>query len=155
MEKAIATALMIIASVVAVLAIINAVMPAVGRGNSALASSNIQAADRIRTSLEIVYVSGDSAGLTVVAWIKNTGSTVVKPVSSSDVIIQTPSTIQRLPYGSGSGKWVYVLEDSATDWGPTNTAKITLTLTSMPAGVYTLSFIAPNGIKVSEIFSVA
>ncbi|MBI4311746.1 MAG: hypothetical protein HY681_08180 [Chloroflexi bacterium] len=154
MDKAIATALLTIAAVIAVMALINATIPAVGKGASALTSSNVIATERIRTGMEMVYVTGNTTSSTVIAWIKNTGSVDIKPIDGGDIILQTPSTVTRIPYGSGAQYWDYTLEDSETDWGPANTLKITLYLTSLPTGVYTLTYVAHNGIKVSDIFSV-
>lgn len=154
MEKSISTALMTIAAVAAALAIINATLPAVGRGTSALIQRNSEASEKIRTAFDIIYVAGDASATDVIAWVKNTGSSTIAPIKSSDVILETPTTFQSLDWGTGSDEWDYVLEDSATDWAPTETLKITLDLTSLAAGTYTLTFITPNGVKVSEQFSV-
>ena len=49
MEKAITSALLIIASIIAALALINAVLPAASKSSGALLMANTVAADRIKT----------------------------------------------------------------------------------------------------------
>ena len=51
MEKAITSGLLIIASVVAAIALINAVIPALGKSSSALITANAAASDRIKTDI--------------------------------------------------------------------------------------------------------
>ena len=74
MEKAITTGLFIIASVVATIALINAVIPALGKSSSALVSANSAASDRIRTDIEILHATGDTSANTVTLWVKNIGA---------------------------------------------------------------------------------
>lgn len=154
MDKTITAALLTIAAIVSALALINAVIPAMGKSTSALVSSNSAAAERLRTSTEIVYVVGDSANTNVYAWVKNTGSIAVMAVEKTDVFLQTPTTYVRVPYGAGADQWQYTLEGSATAWGPTDTIKITINLTALASGVYTLTIVLPNGVTTSEQFSV-
>jgi uncharacterized membrane protein len=56
MDKAITSGLLIIASIVAAVALINAVIPAMNESSGALVTANSAAADRIRTDIEIVHV---------------------------------------------------------------------------------------------------
>ena len=59
MEKVITTALLLIASVIAATALINAVLPAANKSSGALLAANSAAADRIKTDIEIVHASGN------------------------------------------------------------------------------------------------
>ena len=61
MDKVITSALLIIASVIAAVALINAVIPAMGKSSSALVAANSDAADRIRTDIAILHVASDTS----------------------------------------------------------------------------------------------
>ncbi len=76
MDKAITTGIMIIASVIASVALINAVLPAIGDSSGALSAANASAADRIRTDIEIVHAASPAVvgEDQVLVWVKNIGS---------------------------------------------------------------------------------
>jgi len=157
MEKVITTALLVIASIVAAMALINAVLPALGKSSSALATANSEAAARIKTDIEIIYSTGDTAG-TVTAWAKNVGTQVIRSIKDSDVIIIKPSAaggVKRLSYVAGctSECWDFTIEDSKTAWISAVTVKFTLT-TTVTSGSYTISIAAPNGVTATKDFSV-
>ena len=155
MEKSITTALLLIASIIAALALINAVIPAMGKSASALATANSQTADRIKTDIEIIHATGDDAGEVITVWAKNVGSKVIKPVTSSDIILTTPSTVASLPYVSGctSECWDYSLEGGASEWTQWVTVKFTLK-TTVSTGLYTITLSSPNATSASKDFSV-
>ena len=157
MEKVVATTLMIIASVVAAMALINAVLPALGNSSSALTTANKKAAERIKTDIDVVHATGDTSG-TITVWVKNVGDQVIRSVKDSDVIISKPSGaggVKRLSYVSGCSSecWDFTLEDSASDWSTAVTVKFTLT-TSVTSGSYSISVAAPNGVTAAKDFSV-
>ena len=158
MDKAITSALLIIASVVAAVALINAVLPAMGKSSSALLSANSTASDRVRTSIEVVHVATDTSPGSedqVIIWVKNVGPNNIVAVNTSDVFLTTPTEVKRVPYGSGSEYWDYELE-SGTDWTRTSTIKITLHLAngSVVTGVYNIIFTVYNAASSSRDFSV-
>ncbi|PKB79127.1 MAG: hypothetical protein BZY88_14965 [SAR202 cluster bacterium Io17-Chloro-G9] len=155
MEKSITTALLLIASVIAALALTNAVIPAMGKSASALATANSQTADRIKTDIEIIHATGDDPGDVITVWVKNVGSKVIKPVDSSHIILTTPTTVLSLPYVSGcsSGCWDYSLEGGASEWTQSVTVKFTLK-TSVTTGLYTVILSSPNAASASKDFSV-
>jgi len=155
MGKAITTSLLIIASIVAALALINSVIPAMGRSASALATANSTTADRIRTDIEIIHATGDDSGNVITVWVKNVGTKKINTISSSDIILQTPSSVASLPYVSGctSECWDYSLEGGASDWVRTVTVKFTLK-TAVTTGVYTITISSPNSATATEDFSV-
>ncbi len=156
MEKAITTALLMIASIIAAMALINAVIPAANRTSGALLTANAAAADRIKTDIEIVHASGNAATDKITVWVKNIGSQRIIPINASDVILETPDVgVLRLPYQSGwsSECWDYVVEGSGSDWENTVTVKFTLS-TSVVAGVYSVTISVFNAISATEDFSV-
>ena len=157
MEKTITTALLIIASLIAALALVNAVLPAMGKSSSALATANSEAADRIKTDIDVIHATGDTSG-TITVWVKNVGTHVIRLVKDSDVIITKPTAaggVKRLPYVSGCASecWDFTLEDSASAWTTAVTVKFTLT-TSVVSGSYSVSVAAPNGVTADKDFSV-
>ena len=156
MDKAITSGLLIIASVVAALALINAVIPALGKSSSALVTANAAASDRIKTDIEIVHATGDTSAKTVTVWVKNIGTTTIDDITASDIFLDTPSSVSRLSYTSGcaSDCWDYALEGGATDWKNTETVKFTLTLSSLTSGVYSVRVSVFNGVSADKDFSI-
>ena len=75
MDKAITSGLLIIASVIASIALINAVIPAMSKSSGALVTANAEAADRIRTDIEVIHVASKTSPDQVIVWVKNIGST--------------------------------------------------------------------------------
>ena len=156
MEKAITSALLIIVSIIAAMALINAVLPAANTSSGALLMANAVAADRIKTDIEIVHASGNAATNKITVWVKNIGSQRIIPINASDVILETPDVGDiRLPYQSGCSSecWDYEVEGSGTDWEYTVTVKFTIS-TSVVTGVYSVTVSVFNAISATEDFSV-
>ena len=156
MEKTITTALLVIASIVASVALINAVIPAAGRGSGALLVANSDAADRIKTDVDIVFASGNTTGDTITFWIKNVGSKIIKPVAESDIILTTPSTILRVPYtGSATQdpRWDYTIANG-TEWSQAVTLEVTLHLSSGSTGLHKINMSVYNGVNAEKEFSI-
>ena len=155
MEKVITTALLMIASVIAATALINAVLPAANKSSGALLSANSVAADRIKTDIEIVHASGNDTSNKITMWVKNIGTKNIVPISASDVILTTPSDVLRLPYVSGCSSECgdYFVEDSGSDWKQSVTVKFTLS-TSVTTGVYTITLSVVNAVSAVKDFSV-
>ena len=154
MEKTITTAILIIASLIAAIALINAVLPATGKSASALATANSEAAKRIKTDIDVIYATGSTSG-TITIWVKNVGAQVIRSVKDSDIIIKKPGGVSRLSYVSGCSSecWDYTLEDNAAAWTTAVTVKFTVT-TAVAAGSYSVSIAAPNGVTAVKDFSV-
>ena len=162
MEKAITTAMLVIASVIAALALINAVLPATGKSAGALLTANKTAAERIKTDIAIVHATGDATNNKVTVWVKNIGTQSIKPVNSSDVILTTPTDVLRLPYvaSCASECWDYCIEGSSGcvggssgDWIQAVTVKFTIN-TSVDTGNYNVSVAVVNAVKAEKDFSV-
>jgi flagellar protein FlaG len=158
MDKAITTGLLIIASIVATLALVNAVIPAVGRSSGALLTANNSASDRIRTDIEVIHVAADTSPVTedrILVWVKSVGSNVIDTVEDTDIFLTTPSTIKRVPYGSGAEYWDYTIENG-TAWTQGVTVKITLHLAnaSVTAGSYNVKVTVYNSVSAEKDFSV-
>ena len=74
MDKVIVTGLLVIGAVAAASIVITAIGPTVGRSSQAVVELNQEAADRLRTSIEIIAVAPDAAGNEIDAWVKNVGT---------------------------------------------------------------------------------
>lgn len=182
MDKAITTVLLTIAGVVSVLAILNAVYPAISRGSSAVVSVAGKVDDRIKTQIRIVHATGelvatntpqwqdtDSDGdFDIFLWVKNVGSSRLVAIKESDVFFGTEGDFSRIPYvddaGGGSPNWTYQLEND-TEWKPTATLKITIhyTATCGPApcspaplasDTYFVKVTSSNGVSDEHFFSL-
>lgn len=153
MDKVITTALLVIASIIAALALINAVVPAVSQSSSALVTANAAASDRIRTDIEIVHAYGNATTEKIVVWVKNIGTAKIAPIESTDVFLTTPTTVKRIPHGSGTEYWTYTIENG-TAWTQTVTIKITLNMTDVTTGVHSVIITVPNAVSAQKEFSV-
>ena len=172
--------LLTIAGVVFVLAIVNAMLPAVGRGNSAVVSVSGKVDDRIKSQIRIVHATGeldenqnwqdtDSDGdFDIFLWVKNIGASRLIAIKEVDVFFGTEGDFSRIPYvddaGGGFPNWTYQLEN-ATEWKPTATLKIAIhyTATCEPApcspaplasDTYFLKVAASNGVSDEHFFSL-
>ena len=151
---AITAAILTIAAIIAAVAVSSTIIPELGKTSSAIVVSNSTAVERIRSGLDIVYVTGDTATNQVLIWINNTGTTTLEDVEGADLILDKPSGADRIPHGSGTEYWTYVFEDGEASWTPTTTVKITINLTSLAAGFYKTKIGMPNGASASSEFSV-
>ncbi|HLG11348.1 MAG TPA: hypothetical protein VI876_06260 [Dehalococcoidia bacterium] len=158
MEKAIATVMLTVAGIAAIIAVMNALMPAISRTNGALVSSADSVDSRISTSIEIIHAAGADASPTVDAWTKNVGRISVRPLDRVDVFFGPGDSFVRIPYG-GPGCvapcWDYTIEND-TVWNPSATLRVTLTLDyNLATGTtYYIKLVAPNGISDARFFTV-
>ena len=155
MEKSITTAMFLIASIIAALALTNAVLPAMGKSAGALVTANKSAAERIKTDIAIVHATGDATNNKVTVWVKNIGTQSIKPINASDVFLTTPTNVLRLPYvaSCASECWDYSIEGGGTDWIQAVTVKFTIK-TSVETGNYNVSVAVVNAVKADKDFSV-
>lgn len=160
MDKVITSGLLIIASIVAAIALINAVIPAMNESSGALLSANSSASDRIRTDIEVVHVASDTSSGSedqIIVWVKNVGPKKIDAIESSDIFLEMPSTVKQLSHGSGSGSeyWTYDIENGS-EWTQGVTLKMTAHLDdgSVTAGTYTVTVSLYNAVTATKDFSV-
>jgi flagellar protein FlaG len=157
-EKAIATVMLTVAGITAIVAVLNALMPAINRTSSSLVASASSVDSRISTSVEIIHAAGADGSPTVETWAKNVGAVGIGPLDRVDVFFGPSNAFVRVPYG-GPGCvapcWEYTLEND-TVWNPTATLRLTLTLDyDLSAGTtYYIKVVAPNGISDARFFTV-
>lgn len=158
MDKAITTALLIIAGVVCMIFIFNSVYPMINRSSQAMTSMAEQVDERMKSRINIVHAANSADRQTVYLWVKNVGTQRILDVKESDLFFGQETNFERIPYVADAGesypRWDFVLEND-TEWQTSATIKITVSYDSDPgAGTYFAKFIVPNGIFDEYYFSM-
>lgn len=115
-QNVISTAILIIAAVMAVVALINGVFPAIGQMSGSVSSVTDQSNDRMNTEIKIICVSANQTlGHTVDVYVKNTGSAIVKDNRLPDIDVyyghndtdmaQAQALASALVTGNGDANW--------------------------------------------------
>ena len=158
MDKAITTALLIIAGVVSMIFVFNSVYPMLNRSGQAMVSMAEQVDERMKSRISIVHAANSANRTSVYLWVKNVGTQRIVDVSASDLFFGQEDNFERIPYvanaGGGYPQWTYALEND-TEWRTSATLKVTITYSADPgAGTYYAKFIIPNGISEEYYFSM-
>ncbi len=148
-----------IASIVAIVAVVNAVLPSVGRTSGALTSASSVVEDRISSQIQIVHATGQDGNPDANVWAKNIGSAAVDPLSRVDVFFGPTGNFQRIPQGDpgcSAPCWEYTLENGTSIWEQTSTLRITVHNSgNLATGTtYYVKVVTPNGITDSKFFTV-
>ena len=143
----------------AIVAVVNAVMPALSRTNSSMVMTSDVINDRISSQVEIIHATGVDAATQADAWVKNVGASSLGPLDRTDVFFGPEDAFARIPYGGPSCTapcWDYELEGGATEWEPTATVHVIIYLTDpLAAGsTYYVKVVTPNGITDAKFFSL-
>ncbi|MFH1646269.1 MAG: hypothetical protein ABID71_01065 [Chloroflexota bacterium] len=158
MDKAITTALLIIAGVVCMIFVFNSVYPMVNRSSQAMVSMAQQVDERMKSRINIVHAANSANRTSVYLWVKNVGTQRITNVDESDIFFGQEDNFERIPYTGDAGgaypQWDFTLEND-TEWKTSATLKITISYSSDPgAGTYYSKFIIPNGISDEYYFSM-
>jgi hypothetical protein len=148
-----------VAAVVAIMAIVSSVMPALSRANGSMVMTSDAISDRMSSQVEIIHATGVDAATQADTWVKNVGASRIGPLDRTDVFFGPEDGFDRIPYGGPSCTapcWDYVLEGGATEWGPTATLHVIIYLDySITTGTtYFVKVVVPNGISDAKFFSV-
>jgi archaellum component FlaF (FlaF/FlaG flagellin family) len=157
-DKAITTALLIVAGVVCMIFVFNSVYPMINRSSDAMVSMAEQVDERMKSRINIVHAANNSTRTEVYLWIKNVGTQRIVNVEASDLFFGQEDKFDRVPYYADAGEtypqWSFELEND-TDWATSATIKVTITYDSDPGtGTYFTKFIIPNGISDEYYFSM-
>jgi hypothetical protein len=157
-EKAVTTALLIIAGVVCMIFVFNSVYPMVNRSSQAMVSMAEQVDERMKSRINIVHAANSANRTSVYLWIKNVGTQRIVSVDESDLFFGQEDNFNRIPYKADAEgtfpQWDYALEND-TAWQTSATLKVTITYGSDPGtGTYYAKFIIPNGIADDFYFSM-
>jgi archaellum component FlaF (FlaF/FlaG flagellin family) len=157
-DKAVTTALLIIAGVVCMIFVFNSVYPMVNRSSQAMVSMAEKVDERMKSRINIVHAANSANRTSVYLWVKNVGTQRILEVEASDLFFGQSDNFSRIPYVDDAGdtypRWTYTLEND-TEWQTSATLKITITYASDPGGAtYFAKFIIPNGISDEYYFSM-
>ncbi len=148
-----------IAAIVAIVAVVNAVLPSVSRTSGALISASSSVEDRIASQIEIVHATGQTTSPNAEVWVKNTGASTIEPLTRIDVFFGPEGNFQRMTYSATdtctAPCWYATIENAST-WEPTATLHITVKYTANLATgtTYYIKIVTPNGIADSKFFTV-
>lgn len=158
MDKAITTALLIIAGVICIMFVFNSVYPAVNRSSAAMVSMAEKMDERMKSRINIVHAANSADRKTIYLWVKNVGTLRIVNIDETDVFFGPSDNFSRIPYVDDAGgsypQWSYTLEND-TEWLTGATLKITITYDSDPgAGTYFAKVVIPIGISDEYFFSM-
>jgi archaeal flagellar protein FlaG len=154
-KEVIVTSILIIASVVAVVAFVNAIIPSVYDLSHSYSSLANNMGDQFRTSVDIIFVYPEGNNISV--WIKNVGSENI-PLSKlryCDFFILSPSKYWNPTFESGSPSWNYTLVngEEGDTWNSGETIMASIYFDSLPSNNYKITFFLYNGVSASDEFS--
>ncbi len=148
-----------VAAIVAIVAVVNAVLPSVSRTSGALVSASGVVEDRIASQIDIVHATGANGSPDAKIWAKNIGASTIDPMERADVFFGPADDFQRIPQGTAGCTapcWEYTYENSTIAWEPTSTVRITVHAdANLTTGTtYYVKVVTPNGISDSKFFTV-
>jgi len=156
-DQVIVTAIIIIASVIAVVTFVDAVIPSVFDLSNSCNSLANNIGDRFQTTIAIVYVYPQGNNVTV--WLKNVGSADIPltEINYSDFFVYTSSNSLYPVFGSYSTpSWNYkfVNGDGGDMWKPGQTIQASINLDSLSSNTtYQVKCSLYNGVSSSYVFS--
>jgi hypothetical protein len=158
LDKAVTTALLIIAGVVCMIFVFNSVYPMVNRSSQAMVSMAEQVDERMKSRINIVHAANSENRTSVFLWVKNIGTQRIVAIDDCDLFLGPEGAFERIPYSGDAGEtypqWEFSLENDS-QWLTSATLKLTVTFGSDPgAGTYFTKFILPNGISDEYFFSM-
>jgi len=171
MDKVLSTILLMVAAVVCVTLVINAVYPAITSSSGALGSASARMNERMRSQIEIIHASGEldenenwqdtnsNGYFDVFVWVKNVGSEPVVDVERCDVFLSGNGTAWAWIPNAGYvddvyPQWDYAVENGST-WSTATTARIEISYESaLASGEYRIKVLIPNGVSDDYYFSM-
>ena len=172
MDKVLSTILLVVAAVVCVVLVINAVYPAITSSSGALSTISASMNERIKTQVKIINATGEldkngdwqdtnsDGDFDVLVWMKNIGNVPVDDIGRCDVFLSGNGTIWTwipyVDYADGAyPQWSYVLGGNSTEWGIATTLMIDIHYSSpLSAGQYNVKVMVPNGVSDEYDFSM-
>jgi flagellar protein FlaG len=161
-KEVIVTAILLIASIIAVVAFVDAVIPSVYDLSNSYSSLADHMGDQFKTAIDIVFIYPNPAGNSVSVWIKNIGSTDI-PLSKlnySDIFVLSSSNYWNPGFKSNTSPWwnyTVVNGNGGDSWNRGETIKVSIYFdnVSLPSNTTTqITFFLYNGVSASDKFSV-
>jgi archaellum component FlaG (FlaF/FlaG flagellin family) len=171
MDKVLSTILLVVAAVVCVTLVINAVYPAITSSSGALGSASARMNERIKSQIEIIHATSEldedgnwtdtnsNGYFDTFVWVKNVGTQSVVDVGRCDVFLEGNATtwawIPNIQYAEGAfPQWDYDIENGDT-WGTATTMRIDISHDDpLSSGEYRVKVLIPNGVSDEYYFSM-
>jgi Archaebacterial flagellin. len=155
-QEVVVTAILIIASVIAVVAFVNTVIPSVYDLSNSYNYLANNMGDQFKTAIDIVFINPEGNNVTV--WIKNIGSTNIplSELNHCDFFVLSSSKYWNPLLGSNSTpSWNYILVNgNGSTWNPGQTIQASMNFDTLPSNsTYQVKFSLYNGVSASDIFS--
>lgn len=160
-QEVMSSALLMIATVIATVALINAVYPSIYGMTGSITSVTQTVNDRMKSDIKFVYESSSDDN-NLVVWVKNTGKTQIamSNLNRTDVFFgKNGKVMNRAGYNTiGFPKWTGSIENDNNNgiWDPTETMKITITTDDhyFSPGDYRVRIVLYNGVYCEEYFTL-
>jgi flagellar protein FlaG len=131
-KEVIASAILVIVSVIAAVAFVNAILPSVYSLSGSYSSVAQTMEDQFKSDIDIIFIYPDGNNINV--WIKNVGSSNIplEKLELSDLFIISSSSYCNPGFESASNPaWDFTLANGDGDtWNRGETIKATITLTA-------------------------
>lgn len=156
-KEVITTAILLIASVIAVVAFVNAVIPSVYELSNSYNSIAGTMEDQFKTDMDIIFVYPGENNVSV--WIKNVGTSSI-PLSKlnySDVFVLSSTNYWNPGFESNSTpSWNYTFVNGDLNgdaWNHGETLRAEINFDTLPSDSYQITFFLYNGVSASDKFS--
>lgn len=165
-----------IAGIASLVAVFNAIFPALSRSAGAIVTSSANIDERLRSDIEIIHAVGelDASGsfvdssptngsFEIFVWVKNVGDTRITSIENTDVFIGQIGTFARIPHivevdAGVYPRWTHKVEGSNDDTqlNPRGTLKITIDYDTdtQTQGSYDIKVTVPSGVTDEYFFSM-
>lgn len=156
-DQVVVTAILIIASVIAVVAFVDAVIPSVYDLSNSFNSFANNIGDQYQTAIAVVFVYPQGNNVTI--WMKNVGSTDIpfSKVNCSDFFVYSSSNSWHPVFESNlTPSWNYVLVNGngGDMWVPKETIQVSIHLDSLSSNTtYQVKCSLYNGVSSLDVFS--
>ncbi len=160
-QNVITTAILIIATVIAVVALINGVFPAVNKASGSVMSISDASNDRMKSEIVIICESANAADFAMNVYVKNAGTLKIDParIAMTDIYFgDGTSTVRCNRPGSGVPTWEYSImdgnEDGSWDAGETMNILIKTDNHDFKNGRQRVTIVLYNGVSAGDTFTL-
>jgi len=150
----ISTAIIMIAGVLVASIFAIAIISQVGTIDSTFKSLSRNALDKMKTSIDIVYLTVNDTYFVV--YVKNIGqrSISINELNSTDIYFGNDTKVKLYTYGtSGSNIWNYTETVSDKTWSTGETLIIRIYNSTSIEGPYYIKIVLPNGVSDEDTFT--
>jgi archaellum component FlaG (FlaF/FlaG flagellin family) len=157
MHNVIVAGLLVVASVTAATIAVNAMLPSIHQSSQSVVMANHEAARKIGTEFEIIFIAPTYSGDQIDLLIKNVGIEPIGPLYQSDIYMISPGhDVEFFTYSQagGPGTWREQPEISSLSRGETANIKLSVSTSNPIAqGLHIVRMATPNGIVKEKSFS--